>query len=181
MLDQVKRSPEEETMIRSGVGRVYLRDSLNNYLPQAQPVLDMIGRPDWREDLLRGKGAIIDGPPHFADVMVHLIARSALLRAVNCVLIDLPDLHRAMVREEASDATMERLERAAVILIPSFTAAGYDEHPMTRGQVFALERVLTTFLDEGRALVLGTSLPIKSWWSSGLAAHLEERLELITV
>lgn len=163
-------------MIRSGVGRVYLKKSLADWAPHSQPVIDMIQDPEWKPKLTKeGIGAVLHGEPHFSDEMIHMTARSAMIRGVNCVLTDLPDLHRAMVREEAGEETMDRIERAAVILIPSFATDGYPEHPMSRGQVFGLERVLTTFLDEGRALILGTSIPMTTWWSKGLVSYIQRR------
>jgi hypothetical protein len=176
MLDIGTRSPEEVAMIRSGVGRVYLKRSLSEWAPESQPVIDMVQDAEWKTLLTqKGIGAVLHGEPHFADQMVHMTARSAMIRGVNCVLADLPDLHRAMVREEVSEETMDRFERAAVILIPSFCSCGYSQHPMSRGEVFGLERVLTTFLDEGRALVLGTSAPMITWWSKGLTQYIQRR------
>ena len=160
-----ERTPEEKAMILSGVGRRYVRMTMAEHAPKSTPLRDFVGRSEFKPELLQGRGAILTGDMPFTDTMLHLSARSALQRGVNAVVIDLVDFYKYEIERHASSEEVERIERASVLCIPSFCLRDYPENPFEGRQKFQMERALTTYLDEQRALIVAADAPLTHWWS----------------
>lgn len=154
-----------EIFLKCGIPPRYIEGKLADVEGIAS-LIEYVLTPAFREDLMRGMGITFTGEDDKCQTVLYHLAKSVLVRELNCQVCTPLELQDALDDDESEIAD------ADVLVLVQFTNGSFPQNPVHRA--YEVEDLLLRSLNAGRAVIVAMDENPSAWWSERLLRRIEQ-------